>query len=319
MNAPTKAELVEADCWFAADRVKDRPDVTAFKQEARLRQARWRQAAGLPAGTSPYNPASVKPGKQARTVGSRIEFQAARATKANLLGEPARAAAARRESEPQPRQMLNWDRLWCDLLSSMPLCFNLFGPLSVDPALAQRAVTAWFPEAPGRVEDVVLEWSPERGTGRFLQNGTAFDAAILLRLPDGRRGVIGVETRYHEHLGPETQPRTERLDRYRAVAEASKAFKRGAVDRLVGQPLQQVWQDHLLAESMKLEAGEEWGWASFVLVYPSRNPSFAEGVQQYAGLLATPEAFMPRTLESLLQPGVLPDDAVQALRARYLW
>ena len=319
MDAPSKSELVAADCWFAVDRVKNRPDVTAFKQQARLRQAAWREGLRLPAGTSPYDPSSAKTPEKVRRVGSRIAHDVAWSSKANLMSEAARAAAGQRRDEAQPRQMLNWDRVWCDLLSSMPLCFNLFGPVSVDLALAQRAVNTWFPEAPGTVEDVILEWSPERRTDRYLRNGTAFDAAVILRLPDGKRGVIGIETKYHEHLGPDEVPESSRLAHYRAIADKSEAFARGSVDRLVGAPLQQIWQDHLLTQSMLLQADEDWGWARFVLVYPSRNPSFAEGVQQYAALLAKPESFQPRTLESLLGAQALPEVDASALKDRYIW
>jgi hypothetical protein len=35
-----------------------------------------------------------------------------------------------------PLLLLDERRLWCDLLSSMPLCFNLMGPLWADPTLA---------------------------------------------------------------------------------------------------------------------------------------------------------------------------------------
>ncbi len=319
MDAPSKSDLVDADCWFAVDRVKGRPDITAFKQEARLAQARWRETRNLPAGTSPYDPSKAKDSRPARVVGSRIAHAEGWAGQHNLLSETARAAAARRLAEPQLHQMLNWDRVWCDLLSSMPLCFNLFGPLTVDRELAQRAVSAWFPDAPGTVEDVILEWSPERRTDRYLRNGTAFDAAVILRLPDGKRGVIGIETKYHEHLGHEETPEPGRLAHYRAIAEASKAFKRDSVDKLVGEPLQQIWQDHLLAESMLLQEDENWGWSSFVLAYPSRNPSFAEGVQQYSALLAKPERVQPRTLESLLHSHALPEANSSALADRYLW
>ena len=254
-----------------------------------------------------------------RVVGSRIDYAEAWAGRDNLLSDKARAGADRRLEEPQPHQLLNWDRVWCDLLSSMPLCFNLFGPLSVDPDLAQRAVNKWFPEAPGVVEDVILEWSPQRRSERYLRNGTAFDAAVILRLPDGRRGVIGIETKYHEHLGHEETPEPGRLAHYRDIAVRSKAFRPDSVDRLVGEPLQQIWQDHLLAESMVLQDDENWGWSSFVLVYPSRNPSFAEGVQQYSALLAKPESFQPRTLESLLHADALPEGDSSALAGRYLW
>ncbi len=320
MDSPSKALLQRKHCWFGSDRVPDRPAVTAFKQTARLQQAAWREKRDWPIGTSPYDAAAAKDPAKVKPVGSRLEHAFAWRTRANLISEGAGGAAARRAEEPQQHEMLSWDRLWCDLLSSMPLCFNVFGPLSVDLELAQRAVSAWFPDAPGVVSDVVLEWSPERRGERFLGNGTAFDAAIILALPEGRRGVIGIETKYHEHLGPELAPRAELLTRYTQVANRSKVFRRGTTARVVGEPLQQVWQDHLLALSMVQQRDDNWDWARFVVVHPSRNPSFAQGLQQYEDLLKDHATFRAVTLESLLgNPKALPAELTEPLRERYLW
>ena len=92
------------------------------------------------------------------------------------------------------------DRLICDLLSSMPMCFNLFGELACDLELADRAVHKWWPDVPGRVRDVRFEWSPGRGLpGEYLENRSAFDVVFELDLGGEKCGVLGVETKYHEH------------------------------------------------------------------------------------------------------------------------
>ena len=326
--APTSGELKEADCWEPrTDVVRDDERTTAFKQAARLHQARWREREGMPPGTSPYDPAapdtlpsSGRPHRPPRRIGSRLEYMFAVQTKANLMSGAARAAADRRLSHPQKYEMINRPRLWCDLLSSMPMCFNLFGPLAEDVDLARRVIPAWFPDAPGMVEQVVLEWSPGRRDASYLGNQSAFDAAIILDLGGSRRGVIGVETKYHEHLKAEEPPSKQRLERYVEISEASAAFGPRAVDGLVAHPLQQIWQDHLLALSMPLHPGGQWQWARFAVVYPRRNPSFAQGVKDYAALLAQPDTFGAVNLEAILDPdGPLPEDLREPLRRRYLW
>lgn len=118
---------------------------------------------------------------------------------ANFLSPAAREAAVDRVAHRQDAQMLNRQRLWCDLLSSMPMCFNLFGPLWADRGFAQQAVNAWFPDAPGTVSDIRFEWSTGRRDPAYLGNQTAFDVAIELDLEDGTFGIIGIETKYHEH------------------------------------------------------------------------------------------------------------------------
>lgn len=326
--APTSDELKEADCWEPkTDVVRDDEPTTAFKQAARLHQARWRQSQGMPPGTSPYDPAapdtlppSGKPRRPPRTIGSRLEYAFAVQTKANLISGAARAAADTRLSHPQKHEMINRPRLWCDLLSSMPMCINLFGPLAEDVDLARQVIPAWFPDAPGTVDKVVIEWSPGRRDESYLGNQSAFDAAIIMDLGGNRRGIIGVETKYHEHLKAEAPPSKQRLSRYKKISEVSAAFHPESVDALVGRPLQQIWQDHLLALSMPLHPGGQWQWAKFVVVYPGRNPSFAQGVKDYAALLARPDTFGLVSLEDILDSeGPLPEDLREPLRRRYLW
>jgi hypothetical protein len=72
-------------------------------------------------------------------------------TGANFVTPAALAAARRRVASPEPHEMLAVDRLWADLLSSMPLCFNLFGDLDGDRPGAASAVRAWWPAAPAGV------------------------------------------------------------------------------------------------------------------------------------------------------------------------
>lgn len=317
VDFPARDLLLSKDCWEPnTDQVAGQPPVTAFKQRARLHQCSWRESQGYPAGTQPYHPTKG----HHRAMGNRLEYAFATTSRRNVITSAARAAAAMRVATLQDHQMLNTDRLWCDLLSSMPLCFNLFGPLSMDLDLAQQAVSAWFPDAPGRVTAVHLEWSPGRLDPHYLGNRTAFDSAIELDLGDGTFGIIGVETKYHEHLHPEPLPSRHRLARYEQVALRSYVFSEEAPDRLIGMPLQQIWQDHLLALAMLQHPDRRWAWARFVLAYPAANPSVAEGASAYGDLLENRHTYQALTLESLLDnPHALPGDLASALRTRYLW
>lgn len=158
------------------------------------------------------------------SVGSRLELEFAKMSKANLLSEAAREAAEERIRNPEKHQTLREDRLWADLLSSMPLCFNLFGELAVNAPIAARTVRAWWPDAPEGPVRVRFEHSPGRWNGRFLNNKTAFDVAFEIALSDGTFGVIGVETKYHEHAAPERRPKDRSLELYASVTESSDAF-----------------------------------------------------------------------------------------------
>jgi hypothetical protein len=311
-----ETELRKYNCLESVDRVPRDEETTAFRRRARLHQALWRKSQGFPEGTEPNTPGK---GVEPRPLGSRLEFGFARQTGANFLTQAARDAARHRVESPERLQTLKVDRLYADLLSSMPMCFNLFGPLWPDKQLTQRAVEAWWPDATGEVTELRFEWSPGRGIpGRYLENRSAFDAAFHLRSPGGRTGVIGVETKYHEYCQNEKVPSPKRIRRYRLVSERSGVFVDGAADAIIGTHLQQIWLDHLLALSMLQEDTERWCWAKFVLIHPADNPSFARAADEYMGFLRCAATFEVRTIESFLEGGVLPRSAERLFRQRYL-
>jgi len=315
MQSPT---LLPDFCLEKVDYVPGDAETTQFKRRARLQQALWRESRNIPIGSQPMRP---KKGKGSRLLGSRIDIAVAREKKWNFLNIAAEQAVEHRLKNAEQHQTLNADRLYADLLSSMPMCFNLFALLRHDLALANRAVHAWWPHVPGTVVDVRFEWSPgRRVAGRFLENASAFDVAFELNQGQGRRGLLGVETKYHEDCRREAKPASEsRIARYSLVSERSGAFLPGAVAAIVGTELQQIWLDHLLALSMTQDEAEPWDWTGFALVHPARNPSYARATERYRKLLRQPGDLTVSTLESLVNAEVLPTELSEAFRQRYLW
>jgi hypothetical protein len=289
--------------------------VTAFRERFRLRQARWREANSLPIGHEP-----ILGGPGARLLGSRIDICRARSEEElpNFITPAARAAAVYRAEHPEKHQALDRPRLWADLLSSMPMCFNLFGDLWRNESLADEAVHTWWPDTPGRVSAVKFEWSPGRRDRNYLNDRTSFDVAFILEdLPAGGRGVVGIETKYHEWADREPLPREDRLEHYLVVASRSKAHDMDMIKSMIlGKDLQQLWRDHLLALSMPRQPPAPWEWARFVLVYPAENISFADAATRYDDTLLNHETFVSCTIEELLGHGVLP--AASEFRQRYL-
>ena len=77
---------------------------------------------------------------------------------------------------------------------------------------------------------VRFEWSPGRGlTGEYLENRSAFDVVFELDLGGEKRGVLGVETKYHEHCKkPSTKelPKPDRRRRYEYIAVSAGVFNK---------------------------------------------------------------------------------------------
>jgi hypothetical protein len=202
----TDAAARASNCWFDVDRVSGDPATTTWKRRARLHQASWREARGHPIGAEPY-----EGGDRATTVGSRLALDFALKSCANFLTANIIEAVRVRLAIPERHHMLKETRLWADLLSSMPLCFNLFGELYGNAERAAQAVGLLWPDAPRGHVNLRFEHSPGRRDPALLGNRTAFDMAFEIDASVAERGIIGVETKYHEHAAIEPAPRPDRL------------------------------------------------------------------------------------------------------------
>jgi hypothetical protein len=313
-DGPSREELEALHCWENDDHVSG-STMTAFRRTVRLHQARWREAHGHPIGSQPIAPGRGKP---SRPVGSRLPLDYARETAASFLTAGAREAVRARMSVVEPHQTVDHQRLWAELLWSPALAFNLFGDLAADLALADEAVRAWWPGAPGSVSEVRFAHSPGRLDPGFLNSLRAFDAVFVLHLDDGSQGIVCVDVKYHEWAKPEI-PRPGNVARYVEVAERSGAFATGAIDEMKGRSgLATLWLEHLLLLSMLQHASNTWSWGRYVVVHPAGNTDYAGGCERYRGLLANDSTFSSMTLEGLLDASAIPARSTAALRERYL-
>jgi hypothetical protein len=312
--SPSREQLAAAHCWEADDRVPGRPAMTAFRRRLRFHQARWRAGHGHPEGSQPIAP---RPGGRWRPVGSRLPLDYAVRTGATFLTPGALAAATARTAVRERHQSIDRQRLWADLLWSPALCMNLFGDLAADPDLADRAVHAWWPDVPGTVSEVRFAHSPGWLDPDYLGNLISFDAAFVLDLAHGARGVLGVVTAYHDRVKRHL-PKPARLPRYRAVMDRSDAFEEGAIAAVDGTDLLVLWLQHLLVQSMLQHPSGDWAWGRLVVVHPEGNSDHGDACSRYGDLLVDRTTFGSLTLERLLAAGALSAATTAALRDRYL-
>lgn len=299
----------------AWDRAPNDPVTTEFKRRARRRQAEWRSTRGFAFGEHP--PGNANGSVLAPEVGGEFE---------NFMSDKIRAAVRHRlaSGQREPKEMLQEHRLLHHLLSSMPMCFNLFGELHQDPTRIGTVGSRLFDtDLPGR--EVRFEWSPARESEEFTNDKTAFDVALLYGASDVHQFVVGVETKYHEHANSEAAPdAAKRLPRYRSIVEQANkergVFKSGWEAKILGTPLQQIWRDHLLLLSLIQHPSKRWTDGKYVLVYPAGNASFAAVAEAYQDVLDEQSTFDHKTVEDLLDAHVLHDEQTEvAFRERYLW
>ena len=195
------------------------------------------------------------------------------------------------------RKMFGYPRLFEDLLSSQPLCFNLFGPLKLDLDLATHLAKGLWPERVDRVTAVHFEFSPGRWDPGYLNNGTAADVLFEHSLPGGGRGVIAIEVKYHEDL--RGKPYRMKL-RYAEIYRDSGAFIDEIPPALERPPLQQILLDHLLVLAMR--ETDRLDSALFVLTAPADNQAVTDAISRYGKLLdpSTTRTMQYLTLEDLV-------------------
>ncbi|MFC1670587.1 hypothetical protein ACFL20_09350 [Spirochaetota bacterium] len=100
-------------------------------------------------------------------------------------------------------------RLFNNMLSSMPMCFNLFSDLrkllKENKHEASRIIKQIFIEIPWihTVTEIDVEFIPTP-IEDYTNDKSAFDAMIIAETEDGQRGLISIETKYTDLLGTNT-------------------------------------------------------------------------------------------------------------------
>jgi hypothetical protein len=170
---------------------------------------------------------------------------------------------------------LNKDRLSRNMLSSMPMCFNIFGSLRDHPHLG-GLLGELFDIDIASVDGVECEWAPEKTT--HLNDRTAFDAFIVYRDSGGRSCFLAVETKYTE---PFSQKEYD-SQLYREVTAGTGFFREGASEHLVGRATNQMWRMAMLAASMLHRGDFEIGSVAVLSLADDRRARAAvDGVRTH--------------------------------------
>lgn len=302
---PTEKERLEFHVDYSDD--------TEFSAHGRLLQSRWRASKGYPMGK----------------YGNFLETEFAKNSKANFLTERIQLLAAEEMAKAKASGALFHEgRMWANLLSSQPLCFNLFGELSFDTDAATACFKKLFPGRVDRVSSVRFEYSPGRGDTVYTGDHSAFDVFVEYER-DGQKGFLGIEVKYAESLREEQLKKSmETFDkhaaRYTQLTESHGVFGPDVIAALRRPPLSQIWRDHLLSIALLNHPERKYDEGIFVFLFPSLNKQCQEGVNEYAKYLASRDenmsGFCPRHLEQFIHTVAdhYNTDWSNELRSRYL-
>lgn len=330
-DAPTQQDLIDAACWFDSDKAGGR-EMTAFKREARWRQHRWAVDAHSISSFGAHTGRRVHPDIPPEDIQNGTKLLDADAESGtNFLTPVIHHVAQARVAAKQEHETLDDKRLFRDLLSSMPMAFNLFGEASLaENALSRRRLAELFGVVASEPSDIVFEWSPGRRDDRYTRDRTAFDVALRFGPADGPRTAVGIETKYHEHSAKEAGPsasKPEALQRYAEqteflaqIADDAGIFKSGWREAILRTDLRQIWRDHLLALSMRANPSQWAAETRYVLLYPSRNVSFSNAALRYGEVLVDDSTFRAMTVDAVVDAAFAHGTPTKELFIRrYLW
>lgn len=167
-------------------------------------------------------------------------------------------------------------RLHHDLLSSQPLCFNLFAlPAQLDGKRLARALADTLNLDVTKITALRFEHRPPIDDG--YSTGSAFDCFVEYEGLAGQ-GLLGIETKYSEHLARQ-RPSTN-LDYARFTARTGSGWRDGAAGRLNEPSTCQLWYNAVLTQRTRDAHGH--AAATTVLIACERDRPAFEAVQRVA-------------------------------------
>ncbi len=189
------------------------------------------------------------------------------------------------------------DRLMRNLLSSQPLCVNLFGMLKLHPAAAALVLAAATGLPIEQIDLIEIERAPDRATA-VLNDRTAFDAYVEYRTPAGARGFLGIETKYTEPFSDDLGLGEEKRDKYRRLAAQLRVFKKPLSTDLLSPKASQLFRNLLLS---LVHADDEQIPGHVVVVALAADPAAEAGVRIVrAQLLAPDDHLRSASIESIV-------------------
>lgn len=269
----------------------------AFTARMRLHQSWWRaKVLGVPCGVGPHASSAARSGSML-TAGDG-------ARGLNFLSPEIAAYALNRQSQ-FPRGIKK-HRLVCNMLSSQPMCFNLFGAAALDESIALPLVSALIERRDlQRVVRVIVEHEPAPRR-EHLGDSTSFDAFVEVEDQRGELGFVGIETKLTEPFSQDRYPIAEGSGSRRWVDHERAPWRVPSVASLEAVAVNQLFRDHALAVAACHRVGSPYKFGALAVVRHPDDPSCAASMATYGNLVRL-DADVP-----LLD---LPlDDAVRRLR-----
>lgn len=134
-------------------------------------------------------------------------------------------------------------RLFNNLLSSQPLCFNFFGELKNDPILALNILQRFYPNFT-EVLSIKFEYAPKGK--KYTNDNSAFDVAFEVKAGE-QKGLLGIECKYTDSFSPKEYDREE----YQIIFDKSgKATFVAPYEKYISAKYNQLFRNQLISEAL---------------------------------------------------------------------
>lgn len=289
---------------------------TRFRAAARLLQCLWLRDHDIPTASSNAGDAIDGPA----AFGNILSPEAAYAGR-NFLSPAIHRLALQEWLMCEEDAAIDDERLFGNALSSMPLVFNLFGPMALDRKLATAIFRELLPGFVRSVERIQFEHSLGRRDERFLADRSAFDLAVHVTTPTGEPGTVFIEVKFSEGMeGPASRTRC----RYSEASKQVRLYDNPDSLILRAAPIEQIWREHMLSQ-LAVDNGIT-PRAVFMAIGPKLNRRVQGVFRVYQGELidvdrqdADRVPFVPLTLETVIEAMAVAGatDHAQVLWDRY--
>lgn len=209
------------------------PSETGFKKRMRLHQGWWRT-----------NVLGEEPGLHPKIDTERIcnTISNGNVSKKNFLTSNTISSVEQTLSDRKEQEagLMEQDRLFNNLLSSQPLCFNFFGELDADKDFGLSVLQSFYTNLT-KLRRVIFEYAPIEN---YTKDNSAFDIAFEVEQND-KVGLIGWECKYTDSFSATEYDKPS----YRELFKNSSSFI-GDFDILKKSKTNQLFRNQLIAEGL---------------------------------------------------------------------
>jgi PD-(D/E)XK nuclease superfamily len=230
-------------------------------------------------------------------------------TGSNFISNSAFSYAKQKALDKQINKDLTIEeyRLFNNMLSSMPMCFNLFSDLRelllTDKDEVSRIVKLMFKEIKwiDKVTYIDVEFIPTP-IKDYTNDKSAFDAMILVQDEKGKKGLISIETKYTDLLGSNKASRSVIKE---GLIENNKIFDDELVKELkdIKHGFKQIHRNYLLTYAFAKK--NKFKHFTNVVVSPSGDSLSVKEIEKFKShLLQKEDTIMKIPLELIVERGI---------------